>query len=101
MSFSWNHGERPYGRAKAPVYASFMAQLPDAIAREVEGWIASRRAVKVAENLLRDDPDNRSLQERLKQATAQAKDSAAVLRAALAAHGYSLEDLQRLCAGAG
>jgi hypothetical protein len=76
-------------------------QPPETIAREVESWIVARRAVKVAESLLRDDPDNAVLKERLEQATAQAKDSGSVLRAALRAHGYSLEDLQRLCAGTG
>lgn len=75
-----------------------MSGLPETISREFESWIVARRAVKVAENLLRDEPDNRVLQERLRQATAQAKDTGMVLRAALRVHGYSPEDLQRLCA---
>jgi hypothetical protein len=74
-----------------------MAQLPETIAKEFESWIVARRSVTVAENILRDDPDNRVLQDRLEQASAQARESVTILRAALRAHGYSLEDLQRLC----
>lgn len=65
------------------------------VGHELGAWVAARRAVKVAENLLQDDPSNPTAIACLEQAQAGAKEAGALLRAALAAKGYSFDQLQQ------
>lgn len=72
-----------------------MSSLPEPVVRELAAWIAARRSVKVAGNLLEEDPDNPVLQERHRQAVLLEKEAGFVLRSVVRAHGCSPEALHQ------
>ena len=70
--------------------------LHSGVATEVANWVAAKQAVRVAQNLLRDDPRNGALQTRLLQATQSAEEAHLALKAAVRAHGLTAAELQDL-----
>lgn len=78
-----------------------MSTVHDVIGKEIQTWVAAKHAVKVAQNILRDDPDNPALQQKLEQTRAAADEAGFALRMAMRAHGLSPEDLQRELQSAG
>jgi hypothetical protein len=64
------------------------------VASEVANWVAAKQAVRVAQNLLVEDPSNRALQTRLLQATQTAEEAHLALKAALRTHNLSAAELQ-------
>lgn len=72
-----------------------MSSLPEPVVRQLEIWIATRRSVKVAQNLSSDDPDNPLLQERLRQAILFEQEAGLMLRTSLRSHGCSPQALQQ------
>lgn len=71
-----------------------MPALETGVASEVANWVAAKQAVRVAQNLLDDDPSNRALQTRLLQATQTAEEAHLSLKAALRTHNLSAAELQ-------
>jgi hypothetical protein len=71
-----------------------MPALDTAVASDVANWVAAKQAVRVAQNLLEDDPSNRALQTRLLQATQTAEEAHLALKAALRTHNLTAAELQ-------
>jgi alkylhydroperoxidase/carboxymuconolactone decarboxylase family protein YurZ len=71
-----------------------MPALESHVAAEVANWIAANQAVKVAQNLLRENPDNGALQTRLLQATNSAEEAKLCLKSALRNGGFTPAQLQ-------
>ncbi len=71
-----------------------MPALEPGVVNEVANWIAAKQAVRVAQNLLRDDPGNRALETRLLQARQTAEEAHLSLKAVLREHGLTAEQLQ-------
>jgi hypothetical protein len=68
--------------------------MAKAVQKELEIWIAAKRALKVARRLMPEQPENTASKVRLQQSIATEKEAAVALRAALRTHGYSDSDLQ-------
>lgn len=69
--------------------------LDDRVVKEVANWVAAKQSLKVAQNLLRDDPDNAALQTRLEQATHTAEDAGRALKSVMRSGGCTPERLQQ------
>jgi hypothetical protein len=69
-------------------------QIQTQVMRELRAWIAARREAKLVESLLRDAPEDAVLLARRDTASGVVREAVAVLRAALAARGHTLEQLQ-------
>lgn len=72
-----------------------MSTVHDVIGKELQTWVAAKQAVRVAQNILRDDPEDPVLVSKLKQRQAVADEAGIALRMAMKAHGLSPQDLQR------
>ena len=71
-----------------------MPALESGVASEVANWVAAKQAVRVAQNLLKDDPANGALQTRLLQATQTEEEAHLALKAALRTHNLTAAELQ-------
>ena len=71
-----------------------MSALDAGVVSEVANYLAAKQAVRVAQNLLREDPNNRALETRLLQATQTAEEAHLSLKATLREHGLTAEQLQ-------
>ena len=64
------------------------------VMQELAAWLTAHREARVAENLLRDAPDDAVLQANRERAQKVVREAVTLLRAALSARGYSMQDLQ-------
>lgn len=64
------------------------------VSRELAEWLVARRETTVATNLLNDAPEDPVLRARADRARVAQNEAQTLLRAALAARGHSLADLQ-------
>ncbi len=71
-----------------------MTAIREVVEAELSAFLLAHRALVVAENLLRDAPEDRVAADRVELATREKREAGQVLRAALSAHGFTYEDLQ-------
>lgn len=71
-----------------------MSALDSAVVTEIGNWVAAKQAMKVAQNLLQEDPHNGALKTRLMQTTQTAEEAHLALKAALQRGGFTAAQLQ-------
>jgi len=71
-----------------------MSALDSAVVSEVVNWVAAKQALRVAQNLLQEDPHNGALKTRLLQTTQNAEEAHLALKAALQRGGFTAAQLQ-------
>lgn len=64
------------------------------VMQELAAWLTAHREAKVVENLLRASPEDAVLRANQERAQRVVREAVTLLRAALSAHGYSMQDLQ-------
>jgi hypothetical protein len=68
--------------------------IREAVEAELSAFIMAHRALVLAEKLRREAPEDRVASDRVNNAVREKREAGQLLRAALAARGYSYADLQ-------
>jgi phosphoribosyl-ATP pyrophosphohydrolase len=64
------------------------------VMQELAAWLTAHREAKVLEKLLSEAPNDTVLQANQERAQAVVREAVTLLRAALSARGYSMQDLK-------
>ncbi|MBC8067380.1 MAG: hypothetical protein IAG13_03525 [Deltaproteobacteria bacterium] len=64
------------------------------VMQELAAWLTAHREAKVVEKLLSEQPDDAVLRANQDRAQRVLREAVTLLRAALSARGYSMQDLQ-------